>query len=106
MRLAAGRRPACIWLFHIACRVNLTLAVARALTLIENLSKAGWSLGWISAVDSRGRTIWIADTHRGGQRFIVRANERLTAFVELESAIRPSRHENKTSSSLNRFLIK
>jgi hypothetical protein len=35
-----------------------------------------------------GRTIWIADAHRDGQRFIVHADEKLTAFVELESAIR------------------
>jgi hypothetical protein len=35
-----------------------------------------------------GRTIWIADAHRSdGQRFIVRADEKLAAFVELESAI-------------------
>ena len=35
------------------------------------------------------RTIWIADAHRGdGKRFVVHAEEKLTAFVELESAIR------------------
>jgi hypothetical protein len=40
-------------------------------------------------VDSRGRTIFVADAHRGdGKRFVVRADEKLTAFVELESAIR------------------
>jgi hypothetical protein len=40
-------------------------------------------------VNSNGRTIWIADAHRGnGRHFIVRADEKLTAFVELESAIR------------------
>jgi hypothetical protein len=39
-------------------------------------------------VDSNGRTIWIADAHRGyGKRFVVRADENLTAFVELEAAI-------------------
>jgi hypothetical protein len=39
-------------------------------------------------VDSHGRTIWTADVHRGDdQRFVVRADEKLTAFVELESAI-------------------
>ena len=38
--------------------------------------------------DSNGRTIFVADAHRSdGQRFIVRADEKLTAFVELESAI-------------------
>jgi hypothetical protein len=45
-------------------------------------------LGWVSAVDCEGRTIWIADAHRDdGQRFIVHADEKLTAFLELESAI-------------------
>jgi hypothetical protein len=39
-------------------------------------------------VDFDGRRIFVADAHRGyGQRFIVRADEKLTAFVELESAI-------------------
>ena len=56
--------------------------------IADNLSKAGWNLGWVSAIDSVGRTIWIADAHRDGQRFIVRADELLTAFLELESAIR------------------
>src|ERR1700746_3370514 len=31
----------------------------------DNLSKAGWSWGCVSAVDFEGRTIWIADAHRG-----------------------------------------
>ena len=43
----------------------------------------------MSTLDSRGRTIWIADAHRGdGKRFVVRADEKLTAFLELEAAIR------------------
>jgi len=55
----------------------------------DNLSKPGFSWGCVSAIDSNGRTIWIADPHRGnGKRSIVRANEKLTAFLELESAIR------------------
>jgi len=45
----------------------------------------------VSALDSRGRTIWIADAHRDdGKRFVVRADEKLTAFVELESVVRAS----------------
>jgi hypothetical protein len=55
-----------------------------------DLSKAGWSWGCVSVVDAEGRTIWIADAHRDdGKRFVVRADEKLTAFIELESAIRP-----------------
>jgi hypothetical protein len=54
-----------------------------------NLSKAGWSWGCVSAIDSNGRTIWIADAHRdNGKRFVGRAAEKLTAFIELESTIR------------------
>jgi hypothetical protein len=32
--------------------------------IADNLSKAGWSWGCVSAVDRDGRTIWIADAHR------------------------------------------
>jgi hypothetical protein len=42
----------------------------------------------VSALDLEGRTIWIADAHRGdGKRLVVRGDEKLTAFVELEAAI-------------------
>jgi hypothetical protein len=58
--------------------------------IADNLGKAGWSWGCVSALDSNGRTIFVADRHRGGQRFIVRADEKLSAFVELESMIRIS----------------
>jgi hypothetical protein len=55
--------------------------------IADNLHDAGWSLGWVSALDVHGRTIWIVDAHGYGKRFIVRADEKLTAFLELESAI-------------------
>jgi hypothetical protein len=42
-------------------------------------------LGWVSALDREGRTIWIVDAHGYGKRFIVRADERGTAFMELEA---------------------
>ena len=56
--------------------------------IADNLHDAGWSLGWVSALNCEWRTIWIVDAHRDdGQRFVVRADEILTAFVELESEI-------------------
>jgi len=52
--------------------------------IADNLSKAGWSLGYVSAVDREERTIWIADAHRGdGKRFVVRADEKLTGVTGL-----------------------
>ena len=34
--------------------------------IADNLSKAGWSWGCVSAIDSNRRTIWIADHLRRG----------------------------------------
>ena len=64
--------------------------------IADNLSKAGVSWGYVSAIDSQGRTLWIADAHRDGKRFIVRADEKMTAFPELERAI----HEDENSAEL------
>jgi hypothetical protein len=68
-------------LFGLRCEVLGIIA--------DNLTKAGCSWGYVSAIGSGGRTIWIADAHRDdGKRFVVRTDEKLTAFTELESAIR------------------
>ena len=55
--------------------------------IADNLHKAGWSLGWVSALDLEGRTIWIVDAHGYGKRFILQAEEIQTAFLEAERAI-------------------
>ena len=53
--------------------------------IADNLSKAGWSWGCVSAIDSEGRTLWIVDAHReDGKRFVARSDEMLSAFLELE----------------------
>jgi len=46
-------------------------------------------LAGVSAIDSSGRTIWIADAHRDdGKAFsLFAADEKLTAFVELERPV-------------------
>jgi hypothetical protein len=44
--------------------------------IADRLSNAGWSSGWVSALDHDGPTIWIAAAHGDdGRRFIVRADE-------------------------------
>jgi len=65
--------------------------------IADNLSKARWSWGCLSAVDSRGRTIWIADAHRGdGQRFVVRADEKLSALWNSNQRFAPLRRKLKS----------
>jgi hypothetical protein len=80
---------------HVIClgtanHCKIAIGADQVLEIIaDNLGKAGWSWGCVSAIDSNGRTIFVADAHRDdGKRFIVRADEKLTAFLELESAIR------------------
>jgi len=48
-------------------------------------------LGLPLAIDCNGRTIWIANAHGDDdQRFVVHADEKLTAFLELEKVTRES----------------
>ena len=45
----------------------------------------------VSLKIAAGRTIFVTDAHRDdGKRFVVHADEKLTAFLELERAIRAS----------------
>jgi len=56
--------------------------------IADRLNKAGWSRGCVSAIDREGRTIWIVEAYRDdGKRFIVHADEKLSAFVELEREV-------------------
>ena len=55
--------------------------------IADNLSNAGWSWDCVSALDVQGRTIWIVDAHGYEKGIILRVDEMLTAFLELERAI-------------------
>jgi hypothetical protein len=58
--------------------------------LIRSLIKGGTAFfAGLWSRHSEGRTIWIADAHRDdGKRFVVHADEKLTAFLELESQLK------------------
>ena len=80
--LRLGRLDLSSWYYlkHPKINISQTHEISRTMFLPSTRR--------VSAVDSEGRIIWIADTHRGdGKRFVVRADEKLTAFVELERAI-------------------
>jgi hypothetical protein len=56
--------------------------------IADNLKKAGWRCGCISSTDHKGRQFWIVAAERGDAgRFIVHADEMLTAFLELQAGI-------------------
>ena len=58
------------------CESKTIAAVKYWEIIADNLSKAGWSWGCVSAIDSNGRTIWVADAHRDdGKHFVVGADE-------------------------------
>ena len=56
---------------------------------LTNLKQAGWNCGCISSTDHEGGQFWVVAAEReDAGRFVVRGDEKLTAFVELESAMR------------------
>src|SRR5262245_10368723 len=52
--------------------------------IADNLSKTGWSWSCVTGVDRDRLTVWIVDAHRDGKHFVMHADEKLTAFAELE----------------------
>jgi hypothetical protein len=57
-------------------------------TVRDNLRKAGWNCGCVSSTDQEGRQFWVAAAEReDAGRFIVHADEMITAFLELQAAI-------------------
>jgi hypothetical protein len=74
------------------CRVESKTGTIRRVrhwqSIAENLSNAGFSWGCSSESGSTGRLIYTAGAYaRDGRRFTVLADERLTAFLELQAAI-------------------
>jgi hypothetical protein len=44
--------------------------------IADNLSKAGWSWGYVATADRGGRTIFVVDAHCGdGKRFVARSDD-------------------------------
>ena len=89
---------------HTACAINSATAIAnRIFTLLQKanslgimppvkywemiadrLHAEGWSYGIAEHLTKRG-LLYCVDAHRDGKRFIVKANDLLTAFLSLES---------------------
>jgi hypothetical protein len=58
-------------------------------TVADNLTRAGWRCGCTSSTDHEGRQFWVVAAERGDAgRFIVHADDKLSAFMELESVTR------------------
>jgi hypothetical protein len=56
--------------------------------IADNLSKAGWRCGCISSTDDEARQFWVVAAKReDGGRFIVHADEKLSAFIEPERQV-------------------
>jgi hypothetical protein len=56
--------------------------------IADNLSKAGWSLAGSQPLIPRGERSGSPTRIAMGKRFVVRADEKLTAFLELQAAMR------------------
>jgi hypothetical protein len=60
--------------------------------IADHLSATGWSWGVTSAIHEQAGQVFIVDAHRADSpaRFIVRSDQLLTAFLELEQQLRQS----------------
>jgi len=68
--------------------------------IADKLSKAGFSWGCSSEIDSTGRVIFTADAYaRDGCRFTVLSDEKLSGFLELERATGVSLGEKRSFGS-------
>jgi hypothetical protein len=57
--------------------------------IADKLSASGWTWGCVATIDSSGRTLFVADAHRDdGKHFVARAEEKLTASIEVERVTR------------------
>jgi hypothetical protein len=57
--------------------------------IADNLRKVGWRCGSILSTDDEGRQFWVVAAERSDAGcFIVYADEKLAAFLELEAALR------------------
>jgi len=61
--------------------------------IADNLSKAGRRLGWVSALDVEGRTMWIVDAHGYGNRFICACGRNVNCVRGIGTGDTPVRGE-------------
>ena len=62
--------------------------------IVDKLSAAGWSWGMTTAIDADAGKLYIVDAHRDDhRRFVVRSDELLTAFLELEQMTKSIRRD-------------
>jgi hypothetical protein len=53
--------------------------------IADKLSAAGWSWGMTSVIDAQAGQLFVVDAHRDDdRRFVVRSDELLSAFLELQ----------------------
>jgi hypothetical protein len=54
--------------------------------IAAQLTSDGWSWGYSSLLDVTGHSWWCVDAHRDdGKRYVVRSDDLLAAFVELQA---------------------
>ena len=56
--------------------------------IANRLSASGWSWGCVSVLNARGENTFVLDARRGdGKRYVVRSDQKLSAFLELEKVM-------------------
>ncbi len=68
--------------------------------IADGLSRSGWSWGIRSHVAPCGTTLFCVDAHRAdGKHYVVRSDELLTAFLELETQVRKKAPHDESNAA-------
>ena len=68
--------------------------------IADRLHAGGWSYGIAEHLTRRG-LLFCVDAHRDGKRFIVKADDLLTAFLSLERDVIESKEANENKTRQN-----
>jgi hypothetical protein len=70
--------------------------------IADRLSKSGWSWGCVAVVSDAGREVFVVDAQRDeGKRYVVRSDEKLTAFLEMARITRDANECGSRGSNLS-----
>ena len=74
--------------------------------IADRLGKEGWSWGYSSQITSSGQTIFTADAHRDGKRFIVHADEKLSVLLLKPRREKPLGHRSRSGLQMDPLRVK
>ncbi len=73
--------------------------------IAADVTQRGWTWGFVSLLDSKGRKLFNVDAHRDdGKRYVVSSDALLTGFLELQTQLRQHPRRSRLRSGTHEAL--